>query len=141
VIKPAKIVATLAAAVALSGAGLVAGADSASAAGLCRNNVYHWGDRGECVRAFQALTDAKLDTYAAYQGTRYQLVHDGVYGAKTYDAVTKLQRKKGLVVDGVVGPKTWRALCNGGWQLKNSTVNPYGTTAKEFNWAMDRACR
>ena len=36
---------------------------------------------------------------------------DGVFGPKTYKAVTKFQRDaKTLVVDGIVGPKTWAEL-------------------------------
>lgn len=33
---------------------------------------------------------------------------DGVYGPKTADVAKKFQREKGLVVDGMVGPVTWR---------------------------------
>ena len=35
---------------------------------------------------------------------------DGDFGTKTEDAVESFQRKKGLVVDGVVGKKTWKEL-------------------------------
>jgi peptidoglycan hydrolase-like protein with peptidoglycan-binding domain len=35
---------------------------------------------------------------------------DGIFGAKTNNAVTSFQRQFGLVADGVVGPKTWSKL-------------------------------
>ena len=39
-----------------------------------------------------------------------KLKEDGIFGAKTEAAVKKFQKKKGLTVDGQVGPKTWKAL-------------------------------
>lgn len=38
------------------------------------------------------------------------LTIDGKYGAKTDEKVRAFQKKKGLTVDGIVGPKTWRAV-------------------------------
>jgi hypothetical protein len=35
---------------------------------------------------------------------------DGVYGSQTFNAVIQFQRREGLIVDGEVGPMTWRAL-------------------------------
>jgi hypothetical protein len=35
---------------------------------------------------------------------------DGVFGSRTKAAVQSFQTKHGLIADGVVGPKTWRAL-------------------------------
>lgn len=34
----------------------------------------------------------------------------GHFGKRTQDAVKAFQRKRGLVADGIVGPRTWRAL-------------------------------
>ena len=35
---------------------------------------------------------------------------DGVFGALTEVAVRQIQRARGLVPDGIVGPKTWALL-------------------------------
>ena len=35
---------------------------------------------------------------------------DGIYGAKTYEAVKQYQQKVGLSVDGIIGCNTWRSL-------------------------------
>ncbi|MEV8089063.1 peptidoglycan-binding protein [Streptomyces nigra] len=35
---------------------------------------------------------------------------DGIYGPLTHRAVEQAQRRNGLVVDGIVGPHTWKAL-------------------------------
>ena len=37
-------------------------------------------------------------------------VVDGIFGAKTLNAVKMLQLKNGLSVDGIVGQKTWAVL-------------------------------
>jgi Putative peptidoglycan binding domain/Protein of unknown function (DUF3238) len=59
------------------------------------------GDSGEAVaRLQQLLFDAGYDP-----GTV-----DGFFGYQTAAAVRDLQRASGLVVDGVVGPATWRVL-------------------------------
>jgi hypothetical protein len=50
------------------------------------------------------------------------LPEDGDFGAKTYDAVVRFQRLKGLLPDGRVGPQTWAAL-NG---ASGGGFNPQG---------------
>ncbi|WP_053956095.1 spore cortex-lytic enzyme [Inediibacterium massiliense] len=47
----------------------------------------------------------KLKQWGYYTGAS-----DGLYGPKTYSAVTKFQRKNGLKVDGIIGANTKRAL-------------------------------
>jgi hypothetical protein len=59
-----------------------------------------FGDRGEDVEQVQqALAD-----YG------YTLEVDGIYGPRTYKAITHWQKVNGLVVDGIVGPKTSASL-------------------------------
>lgn len=59
------------------------------------------GSSGEYVKLLQSLLNE--------QGFNCGAV-DGIFGPKTYGAVTKYQKAKGLVVDGIVGPKTWAEL-------------------------------
>ncbi|MBC8571448.1 spore cortex-lytic enzyme [Oscillospiraceae bacterium NSJ-54] len=59
------------------------------------------GSRGEEVRKIQQkLKDLGL----------YRIAVDGIYGAKTEEAVRAFQRQKGLSVDGIAGPNTLKAL-------------------------------
>lgn len=60
------------------------------------------GSRGELVRYAQQKLYSKL--YGEV-GTA-----DGVFGAKTANAVRAFQRENGLVVDGIIGPRTWAVL-------------------------------
>lgn len=41
---------------------------------------------------------------------KLNLAQDGIFGPITEEAVRDFQKRKGLSVDGVVGPKTWAAL-------------------------------
>lgn len=70
------------------------------AAGQTRPTLY-WGRTGQSVH----LVQWKLQQWGYYKGNI-----DGVYGAKTVQAVRFFQRRNGLKVDGVVGPQTWAAL-------------------------------
>ena len=54
------------------------------------------GSKGKAVKCLQTILGG--------------LTVDGDFGAKTLTAVKKFQTSKGLVPDGVVGPKTWKAL-------------------------------
>lgn len=47
-----------------------------------------------------------------YFGARKQLAADGVFGARTEQAVKIIQYRYFLVQDGVVGVNTWRVLCS-----------------------------
>lgn len=59
------------------------------------------GSRGSAVKQAQALLNAK--------GYRCGAA-DGIFGAKTLEAVKACQKANGLSVDGIVGPKTWAVL-------------------------------
>ena len=50
---------------------------------------------------------------------------DGIFGARTEEAVRNYQRQSGLVADGIVGCNTWRALQNAvvGTGATNTTIN------------------
>jgi peptidoglycan hydrolase-like protein with peptidoglycan-binding domain len=59
------------------------------------------GDTGFHVRAIQHLLSDKFD---------FNVDVDGIFGPQTDDRVRKFQAAKGLLVDGIVGPVTWKAL-------------------------------
>ncbi len=63
--------------------------------------VYKQGSRGETVKTIQT----KLKNWGYYTGSI-----DGVFGAKTKEAVKYFQRKNNLTVDGIVGNATSKAL-------------------------------
>ncbi len=63
--------------------------------------VYKQGSRGDTVKTIQK----KLKNWGYYNGSI-----DGIYGAKTKEAVRYFQRKNGLTVDGIAGNKTLAAL-------------------------------
>ena len=63
--------------------------------------TYRQGSRGEAVRTIQT----KLKRWGYYSGTV-----DGVYGAKTVEAVKYFQRQNGLTADGICGCRTWKKL-------------------------------
>lgn len=58
------------------------------------------GDTGQQVTAVQQ----RLDGYG------YAIAVDGWYGPQTEAVVTSWQRSNGLLIDGIVGPETWRSL-------------------------------
>ena len=61
-----------------------------------------FGDRGSAVRVLQRLLTSK----------GYPISTDGDFGVLTETAVKAFQSRKGLVSDGIVGSRTWRALSN-----------------------------
>lgn len=71
--------------------------------------LYHQGDRGEPVRDVQDRLSS-LD---------HPVLPDepGVFGEGTVIAVSRFQQERGLPVDGIVGPETWRALVDAGYEL------------------------
>lgn len=89
-----------------------ANADEVVAAAIIKQ-----GNRGETVRQIQQ----KLKRWGYYKGSV-----DGIFGAKTKEAVKYFQRKNGLKVDGIVGDKTLAALgissaSSGGGSSSNNT--------------------
>jgi N-acetylmuramoyl-L-alanine amidase len=71
--------------------------------------LYRTGDDGEAVRDIQ-------DRLAAL-GFSATADPRGSFGEGTATAVSAFQAKRGLWVDGIVGPDTWRALVSAGYQL------------------------
>jgi len=65
-------------------------------------NLY-WGCQGEDVAALQT----QLNSLNFNCGSV-----DGIFGSKTYAAVTALQKSCGLAADGIVGPQTRNAIAN-----------------------------
>tara|TARA_R100000458_G_C8262261_1_gene237639 strand:+ start:1055 stop:1795 length:741 start_codon:yes stop_codon:yes gene_type:complete len=59
------------------------------------------GSRGKYVVLLQQQLNARIATH---------LVCDGIFGRKTLKAVKKFQRNHPIMVDGIVGPITWRFL-------------------------------
>jgi predicted chitinase len=65
-----------------------------------------WPRQGWSDKAVVAAIQRKLQAHGFYEGGKL----DGVFGDGTDNAVRDLQRARGLVVDGVVGPATQAAL-------------------------------
>lgn len=63
--------------------------------------TYKQGSTGDVVKKIQQ----KLKNWGYYTGSV-----DGIFGAKTKEAVKYFQRKNGLTVDGIVGANTLKAL-------------------------------
>ena len=57
--------------------------------------------KGAAVLALQQLLNQKMDA---------GLVKDGIFGQQTHSAVMAFQQQSHIVVDGIVGPITWRHL-------------------------------
>lgn len=72
------------------------------------------GSRGEQVKTMQT----KLKRWGYYTGKV-----DGIFGAKTKEAVRLFQRKNKLTVDGIVGTKTLKALGMSAGNTTTSTNN------------------
>jgi peptidoglycan hydrolase-like protein with peptidoglycan-binding domain len=71
---------------------------------LIQGHTVKKGSNGDAVWAAQYLLKHKHG---------YGLTPDGSFGNQTDAAVRDLQKVYGLVVDGIVGPNTWKALAAG----------------------------
>lgn len=67
---------------------------------MANYNQVSYGSQGSDVRTLQELLNQN----------GYGLSVDGIFGAKTQQAVKDYQKAKGLAVDGIVGKNTWGAL-------------------------------
>lgn len=65
-----------------------------------RRATLRMGNRGQGVIYLQQCLSAR----------GYRLAIDGIFGARTLEAVRAFQADNGLAVDGIVGAKTWKAL-------------------------------
>lgn len=75
----------------------------AQASNYCVKRSIKKGSSGTCVVAMQGMLKSALGS---------DLAVDGNFGSQTDSAVRDFQRRKGLIVDGKVGPaQTWPALC------------------------------
>ena len=81
------------------------------------------GDRGGDVSVLQYM----LALAAEFDPSLTPLQVDGIYGARTTQAVRSYQRRKGLQADGIVGEQTWYSLYGDFTgierDLRNDTVN------------------
>ena len=75
--------------------------------------IYKRGSRGEMVRQIQK----------ALAGAGLKVIADGIFGAITEEAVREFQRKKGLKVDGIVGPATLALLIPTRLKKSSRTIN------------------
>lgn len=73
----------------------------APAPGAGTRPTLRYGSRGTAVREAQQ----RLTAHGAGPGSV-----DGIFGAKTLNAVKRFQTRRTLATDGVIGPKTWAAL-------------------------------
>lgn len=65
-----------------------------------------YSSRGGCVKELQG----HLNRLSAGSSNPYKLTEDGIFGSKTLAAVKDFQKRRSLVVDGIVGPITWRQI-------------------------------
>ena len=96
-------------------------------------NLIRVGDRGESVRQIQSC----LNRVSLAHPNIQRLTEDGIFGPRTFDAVTTFQRIFGLAPDGIVGPLTWGRLVQecpapGGGGSGSGGFPPYpGTPLRE----------
>ena len=86
--------------------------------------LYRLGDEGVVVRSIRALLQGTCDLAATTPGTpeAVESAQSGSQLSDVYDeelarAVRAFQQRRGLIVDGVVGPQTYIALDGARWTL------------------------
>src|ERR1035437_4778770 len=73
--------------------------------------LYRLGDQGSAVRSIRALLQASGDLAPS------ALEASDVYDEEVADAIRAFQQRRGLMVDGVLGPQTHIALAGAHWKL------------------------
>ncbi len=73
------------------------------------------GARGRAVRDIQQRLIALGHSVGEDEGSR-------AFGSGTAQAVSSFQQARGLLVDGLVGPDTWRELVEASWRLGDRTL-------------------
>ena len=73
--------------------------------------LYRLGDKGNAVRTIRALLQATGDLATS------TIAASDVYDEEVADAVRAFQQRRGLIVDGVLGPHTNIALDGARWKL------------------------
>lgn len=73
---------------------------------VTQNPTLKLGSQGAKVREMQSLLNQRTSR-------DYMVTVDGVFGAKTEEAVKVFQYSRLLKSDGIVGPKTWQSLRTG----------------------------
>ncbi|MCY7277103.1 MAG: peptidoglycan-binding protein [Phormidesmis sp. CAN_BIN44] len=81
------------------------------------SGVLRQGDRGSAVSDLQR----RLSAAGYYSGAI-----DGIFGQQTEDAVLRLQRDRGLTVDGIAGYQVTQALSGSSTTIPDTSYNPSG---------------
>jgi N-acetylmuramoyl-L-alanine amidase len=79
--------------------------------------LYRLGDRGAAVRSIRALLQAAGDLAPPNPQDGYSAEVSDVYDEEVAEAVRAFQQRRGLIVDGVLGPHTHIALDGAHWKL------------------------
>ena len=85
--------------------------------------VYRHGDRGPAVAEIRA----KLASLGLLPAVRFRAVEDALFDDNCDRAVREFQQRRGLMVDGVVGPTTYRALDEARWQWGDRVLSYSGS--------------